>query len=70
MFDLVENQYDFSLNRQKWSISGFLGEISKILFGTATEHEVKTCKEQVEKLESEQRSFLAIIKRYKKMKID
>ncbi|KAJ4430510.1 hypothetical protein ANN_19098 [Periplaneta americana] len=46
--------------RRKRSMSGFVGEIFRILFGTATEAEIETYKRKMDQMQAEQLKFLQL----------
>ena len=59
--EILADQYDGRwTNRSKRSVFDFIGEISKVLFGIATEHELNNCKGKFETLEKEQKDVLTI----------
>ena len=59
--EILADQYDGRwTNRSKRSVFDFIGEISKVLFGIATEHELNNCKGKFETLEKEQNDVLII----------
>jgi hypothetical protein len=59
--EILVDQYDVLwTNRSKRSVFDFIGEMSKVLFGTATEYELNNCKSKVETLEKEQKDVLTI----------
>ena len=61
--ELMNNDSPQSGNsRDKRGILNFVGKISSILFGTATEEEIKKNRKNIETLEQEQKEFLRITK--------
>ena len=61
--EILVDQYDVLwTNQSKCSVFDFIGKISKVLFGTATEHELNNSKSKIETLEKEQKDVLLQLK--------